>query len=213
MTGCSKPFNVKTKTDLGPANYAASSTTDNISIQAQAIKDEDLLYETFDANLISAGVLPVRVMLTNSSAEPVDLQKARFEIRQPDGHGFKAVDERTAFKRLISYYEIKAYNKGGYKESLGTFSEYGVDLTGLIPQRRLDGDIGMQPVCLRDRLLRSHGVIPFSDTNIQLAECVRGVRRGFRCLRRIETLLRLLLRLIRISQGRNRALDICNRLK
>jgi len=128
MTGCSKPFNVKTKTDLGPANYAASSTTDNISIQAQAIKDEDLLYETFDANLISAGVLPVRVMLTNSSAEPVDLQKARFEIRQPDGHGFKAVDERTAFKRLISYYEIKAYNKDGYKESLGTFSEYGVDL-------------------------------------------------------------------------------------
>jgi hypothetical protein len=128
MLGCGKPFNVKTRTDLPPANYAASSGTDSISIQAQAIRDEDFLYETFDANLISAGVLPVRVMLNNSGSRTVDLQKARFEIRQPGGRGFKAVDARTAFKRLISYYEIKAFSKAGYKESLGTFSEYGVDV-------------------------------------------------------------------------------------
>jgi hypothetical protein len=128
MLGCGKPFNVKTRADLAPANYAASSATANISIQAQAITDEDFLNETFDANLISSGVLPVRVMLKNSSDRTVDLQKARFEIRQQNGRGFKAVDARDAFKRLISYYEIKAYNKSGYRESLGTFSEYGVDL-------------------------------------------------------------------------------------
>jgi hypothetical protein len=140
LSGCGKPFNVKTKTNLPPANYAAGSTTDNISIQAQAIKDEDLLYDTFDANLIAAGVLPVRVTLNNSSSRAVDLQQARFEIRPQDGRGFKAVDARTAFKRLISYYEIKAYNKDGYKESLGTFSEYGVDLkTPLEPGQSRNG--------------------------------------------------------------------------
>lgn len=128
MLGCGKPFNVKTRADLPPATFAASTATDSISIQAQAITDEDFLYETFDANLISAGILPVRVMLKNSSDRTVDLQKARFEIRQQAGRGFKAVDARGAFKRLISYYEIKAYNKSGYKESLGTFSEHGVDL-------------------------------------------------------------------------------------
>jgi hypothetical protein len=128
MLGCGKPFNVKARTDLPPANYAATSATANVSVQAQAIRDEDFLYETFDANLISAGVLPVRVMLKNSSDRTVDLQKARFEIRQQAGRSFKAVTTREAFKRLISYYEIKAFNKAGYKESLGTFSEYGVDL-------------------------------------------------------------------------------------
>jgi hypothetical protein len=140
MLGCGKPFNVKTRTDLPPANYAASTATDTISIQAQAIRDEDFLYDTFDANLISAGVLPVRVMLRNSSDRTVDLQKARFEIRQQGGRGFKAVDARGAFKRLISYYEISAYNKSGYKESLGTFSEYGVDLkTPLAPGQSRQG--------------------------------------------------------------------------
>ena len=60
---------------------------------------------------------------------------------------------------------------------VGGDAEYGVDPTGLIPQRRLGANMGLQPVCLRDRLLRSHGVIPFSYTNIQFAKCVRGVRR------------------------------------
>jgi hypothetical protein len=128
MLGCGKPFNVKTRADLPPANYAATAATDSISIQALAITDEDFLYETFDANLISAGVLPVRVMLKNSGDRPLDLQRARFEVRQQAGRGFKAVDAGAAFKRLISYYEISLYNKAGYKDSLGTFSEYAVDL-------------------------------------------------------------------------------------
>ena len=37
------------------------------------------------------------------------------------------MNERRAFKRLISYYEISTYNKAGYKESLEAFSAYGLD--------------------------------------------------------------------------------------
>lgn len=128
LGGCGKPFNVKTKTDLPPASFGAATVSDGISIQAQPVTDEDFLYERFDANLISAGVFPVRVMLKNSSERTVDLRKARFEIRQQAGRGFKSVEARAAFKRLISYYEIKAYNKGGFKDSLDAFSEYELDL-------------------------------------------------------------------------------------
>jgi hypothetical protein len=56
------------------------------------------------------------------------LQKARFEIRPPQGRATPAVDARRAFKRLISYYEIKAYNKSGYKKSLEAFSSYALDV-------------------------------------------------------------------------------------
>ncbi len=140
MCGCGKPFNVKTRSSLPPANYAAGSTPDSISIQAQALKDEDFLYDTFDANLIAAGVLPVRVMVNNSSGQVINLDKARFEIRQPNGRGLKAVEAGKAFKRLIAYYEISLYNKAGYKESLGTFSEYAVDLkTPLEPGQSRQG--------------------------------------------------------------------------
>src|SRR6185295_14873933 len=116
MSACGKPFNVKPRTELPRAEYTASATTDRITVQAKPITDENLLYETFDANLILAGVLPVRVMLTNSAEETLNLAKARFAIRTGNtGRAFKSVDAHKAFKRVISYYEISTYNKSGFK--------------------------------------------------------------------------------------------------
>lgn len=127
--GCGKPFNVKTLPDLPPANYAARAASDHVSVQAQALTDEDFLYQIFDANLILAGILPVRVMLTNSGGEIVDLKNTQFEVHAAAGSSFKAMNERQAFKRLISYYEISTYNKAGFKESREAFSAFGLDTT------------------------------------------------------------------------------------
>src|SRR5262245_35735031 len=125
--GCGRPFNVKTQPSLPPARYAETTTVDGITIGAQVITDEDLLYDTFDANLISAGLLPVRVMLTNTSTEPVDISQTRFEV-EAGSQRYKAVDAHRAFRRLMSYYEVTAYNKSGYKDSLGAFTAYAFDL-------------------------------------------------------------------------------------
>src|SRR6185369_13364725 len=125
--GCGKPFNVKTQSDLPPANYTAKATGDHLDIQAQALTDEDFLYNTFDANLLMAGILPVRILLTNSGGETLNPKDARFEVRPTTGDSFKAIEDRRAFKRLVSYYEISAYNKAGYKESLEAFSTFGFD--------------------------------------------------------------------------------------
>lgn len=125
--GCGRPFNVKTQPTLPPANYAAKASLDGIAVEAHAITDEDFLYDTFDANLISAGVLPVRVMLTNPGGEAVDCKNARFEI-EAQSRRFKAADARKAFKRLISYYGISVYSKSGYNESLEAFASYALDV-------------------------------------------------------------------------------------
>ena len=118
---------MKTQPSLPAASYAAKATVDSVAVEAQAVTDEDFLYETFDANLISAGVLPVRMMLTNSGAETVDFKSARFEVQSKTGR-FKAVNARKAFKRLISYYGISAYSKSGYKESIEAFAAYALDV-------------------------------------------------------------------------------------
>jgi hypothetical protein len=125
--GCGRPFNVKTHADLPAPDHAAKATLDGVAVEAQAITDEDLLYDTFDANLISAGVLPVRVKVTNSGGEIIDLKRARFEV-QARGRRFKAVNANKAFKRLISFYGISVYAKSGYKESLDAFSAYALDV-------------------------------------------------------------------------------------
>jgi hypothetical protein len=128
MSGCGKPFNIKPRTELPKANYTGTASTDRVTIQAEPIAAEDLLYETFDANLILAGVLPVRVMLTNSGEESLNLRDARFEVRTGQGRSFKSVGARQAFKRVVSYYEISTYTKSGFKESLEDFSAYALDM-------------------------------------------------------------------------------------
>lgn len=125
--GCGKPFNVKSRTALPPANYSAKAAVESVGVQAQVLTDEDFLYDTFDANLIGAGILPVRVMLVNSGAQSVDLNDARFEVRSQTGPSFRASKADRAFKRLISYYEISTYSKSGYKESKGDFSGHALD--------------------------------------------------------------------------------------
>ena len=124
-----KPFHVREGANMPPPTFSARAEAGAVTIQAEAVRDEDFLYETFDANLILAGLLPVGLMITNSGQEPLDLRKARFEIRIQDGRGFKSVDAKRAFKRLLSYYEISTYSKSGYKKSQEDFFSYSFDAT------------------------------------------------------------------------------------
>jgi hypothetical protein len=136
ITGCGgkpfdireRPFKIKEGREAPLVNIARAKS-DQIEIEAEAIRDEDYLYETFNANLILAGLLPVRLELVNQGQEPVDLSKSRFEIKAADGRAYRMADAKKAFKRLISYYEISTYSKSGYRKSQEDFAAYAFDLS------------------------------------------------------------------------------------
>lgn len=158
MSACGKPFNVKPRTELPRAEYTATATSDQITVQAKPITDENLLYETFDANLILAGVLAVRVMLTNSAEETLNLAKVRFAIRSDKvGRAVKSVHARQAFKRVISYYEITTYSKSGFKESRDDFSAYALDTDR--PLNARESREGMLFFLVGGDLIREAGLI------------------------------------------------------
>jgi len=125
--GCGRPFNVKTQPEMPAASDAVSVSAGKVTVGARAITDEDYLYDSFDANLILAGVLPVRVTLSNSGSESVDLKNTGFELRATQGRIHKAINARRAFKRMMSYYEITLSGKTGYTESLDEFSAFALD--------------------------------------------------------------------------------------
>lgn len=123
-----RPFKIKEGREA-PLTNIARAKSDQIEIEAEAIRDEDYLYETFNANLILAGVLPIRLELINHGREPVDLSKAQLEIKAADGRAYKMAEAKKAFKRLISYYEISTYSKSGYKQSQEDFAAYSLDIS------------------------------------------------------------------------------------
>jgi hypothetical protein len=153
--GCGRPFNIKTQPSLPPSRFSETTTLNNISIGVQAITDEDLLYDTFDANLITAGLLPVRVLLTNTSVEPVDISEARFEL-QAGSQRYKAVDASKAFKRLMSYYEVSAYTKAGYKASREAFEGYALKVAS--PLNGNESRQGLVFVMMPEEVARKTGL-------------------------------------------------------
>jgi len=118
-----KPFNVKPRRALPPGGFTGRASAGTLELEAAAIRDEDFLSETFDANVILAGLLPVKLSLQNGSSQPVDLTPARFWLRS-SGKSEKPMEPRRVFKRLMRYYKIRLYNPEGYKEALGDLTSY-----------------------------------------------------------------------------------------
>jgi len=140
MGGCGRPFHVKARTDLPPATYPAKVQAKAVEIQAGAITDEDFLYSAFDANLILAGILPVRLMITNTGEQPLNLKKTEWEIKDGNGMRCRLIEPRRAFGRLISYYEIRTYNRRGFNRSRDDFVSYALDRNSVVePGRSRDG--------------------------------------------------------------------------
>jgi hypothetical protein len=155
--GCSsKPFDVKTEVTLPATVGAPVVESQGVRLQAAAVRDEDYLLSTFDANLILAGVLPVKMTMTNSGAQPLDLRKARFEVRTADGHAYKATDAKRVYKRLIDYYGISTYSKGAYNESRDEFAAYALDLSR--PLAMGESRQGMLFFILPDRAIQATGL-------------------------------------------------------
>lgn len=124
FAGCGKPFNVKTSVKLPDTGPSAKAEAGGLILQATAITDEDVLYDVFDANLLRAGILPVRVRVRNESVEPVALSGLRFELQPAAGGRASRLAARAAYKRLISYYDVSAYNIAGNREARADFESH-----------------------------------------------------------------------------------------
>jgi hypothetical protein len=122
-----KPFKVKPRIEVPRAANEAQAETNGVAFRASVVRDEDWLNDTFDANLILAGIVPVRVELKNARKTPVELRKARFELKTADGRTFGSADAGSAFKQALSYYELSAWSKALYKESRADFASYALD--------------------------------------------------------------------------------------
>ncbi len=128
LVACGKPFTVQPGPDKPIPPLDAKAENQTASLEAEAVTDEDYLYDTFEANLIAAGVLPVRILLTNRSAAPLDLRKVEFQLKTPEPRTYKFVDGRKAFKRVFQYYDITFYSKDGYQQSANDFTAHAFDI-------------------------------------------------------------------------------------
>lgn len=109
LVGCGKPFRVPTQVRSGSEPLAAQTTINSLTVEATAITDEDALMQLFNANLILARILVIRLMLRNQSREPVTIHRLKFDLRTAQDHKFEFLKPRKAVRALYDYYEIGTY--------------------------------------------------------------------------------------------------------
>lgn len=119
-SGCvSKPFDVKVLPRVEPERIGAPVASGPLVVRAEAIWDEMWLLEQFDANLILAGVLPVRVDLENVGGEAISTKRIDFEGVDGSGREFEHLDAKKARERIEDYYGVTIRSEVGnelYKE-------------------------------------------------------------------------------------------------
>jgi hypothetical protein len=128
FAGCGKPFDVKPVARVSPETIGPASAAGPLDVRSAPVWDEDWLLETLDANAVLAGVLPVRVHVENTSAEPVSARKAKFELAGPGGARFKHLSPKRAMKAIEGYYEVTMSSKSGRERYREDFLANALDL-------------------------------------------------------------------------------------
>lgn len=125
--GCGKPFDVKTNVRFPATSGRATTSAGGVGIEAEALTDETVLFDTFDANLILAGILPVRVSITNNTDRPIEARRIRFELASSTGAPLNPIEAGKAYNKVRSFYGISTYNIAGNKKSRSDFESYALD--------------------------------------------------------------------------------------
>lgn len=127
LGGCNSVFTIRPKNDLPPFESAGQALAPEIEIEARAFLSDAEVINTFEGNLLLAGIVPVRVRVKNPAGSQLVLFSARFELASAGGRLFKPLSAKKTFERLLKYYNIRAYSRGAYANTIEGFEHLALD--------------------------------------------------------------------------------------
>ena len=135
-------YKVKPVVQTKIADGAAGAEAGGVKVRAVPLLNDEEIQELFEANLLLAGILPVRMDMNNTSGALVDFKKARFSVRDGDGRVWKSLSAKKAVTRILKYYAVYFYNPnsrakfeedfGAHAFNLETPLSEGQQLSGLL---------------------------------------------------------------------------------
>ena len=139
-------FKVKPVVELPPLPDSARSISGNgITFRVAPLLSDEESQELFEANLPVAGILPVRMELVYDGAPPVEINRARFRLRDGEGLEWKILTTKQAVSRIMKANDIYAYNPNSRKRFEKEFGAYEIDLkTPATPADRRQGFLFFQ---------------------------------------------------------------------
>ena len=123
--GCGSLYKVKPVVE---APLPAEAPTDEdaiLTLRAVPLVADEESQELFEANLPLAGLLPVRVEMANKGSAAVEMERARFLLRDTEGQLWKFRSAKDAASRILSNNKITLYNpnaRARFEEALRAYA-------------------------------------------------------------------------------------------
>jgi hypothetical protein len=121
-------FKVKPVVSLPPmTGDVPSASAGGVTVRAQPLLTDEETQDLFEANILIAGVLPVRTELVFESGVPVEIKRARFRLRDGDGREWKLLSPKAAAAQILKANGVFLYNPHSRKTFEKEMAVYGLD--------------------------------------------------------------------------------------
>ena len=123
--GCGSLYKVKPVVEAPLPKDAPTDEDAILTLRAVPLVADEESQELFEANMPLAGLLPVRVEMVNKGSAPVEMERARFRLRDAEGRLWKFRTARDAASRILSNNKITLYNpnaRAKFEEALRAYA-------------------------------------------------------------------------------------------
>ena len=147
MMGCGGSlYKVKPVVEAPITETGGTARAGGINVRALPLLTDEESQDLFEANLPLAGLLPVRVEISNEgSTVAVELERARFRLRDGEGREWKARSAKQAVSRILENNKVTLYNPNARARFEEAFRSYALNTkTPLATAERRQGMIFFQ---------------------------------------------------------------------
>ncbi|HMF58123.1 MAG TPA: hypothetical protein VK619_17400 [Pyrinomonadaceae bacterium] len=129
LSGCAGSL-YKVKPVVSAPMTAATGTAraGNIELRAAPLLTDAESQELFEANLPLAGLLPVRIEMTNESNASLPLNKLRFRLHDAEGNEWKLLSPKQVVSRILKANDVTLYNPNSRREFTEKLSQHAFDI-------------------------------------------------------------------------------------
>lgn len=128
IAGCGGSlYKVKPKVDA-PIVGGKERSAGGFTVRAVALLTDEENQELFEANLPLAGLLPVRIEMSNASNSSLLFKHVRFRLRDGEGREWKARAPKEVASRIMKTDDIYVYNPKARKKFVEDLSAHAFDL-------------------------------------------------------------------------------------
>src|SRR4051812_4662055 len=129
IAGCGGSlYKVRPKID-GPVASAKEASAGGFTVHAVPLLTDEESQELFEANLPLAGLLPVRVELSNESGAALPFKRVRFQLRDGSGRVWKMRTAKQTVSRILKSDEVYLYNPNSRKKFEEELGAHAFDVT------------------------------------------------------------------------------------